>query len=111
MPTHFATKRYDGRLIHGAHSINSLEIRGVFNIQGPQPICEGGAPEWVADLMDRYPEIQDIAISSEKGGVVWSRISTNKSFHSDRNECICETVGNIGGKPKNYNICPAHSDK
>jgi len=73
----FAMRGNTDRCLHGAHSHTPLEIKGHFHYQGPQPVgCEGGAPQWVADLMDQYPDVECVAINRKNGGVVWGRIET-----------------------------------
>ena len=75
----FVTKGYEGKIIHGSHAMGSLEIKGTFHISGPQPVNnEGGAPEWVADLLEKYPEINQVALSGEKWSVVWGRMEEIK---------------------------------
>ncbi len=74
----FAMKGSNAKTIHGAHAHGPLEIRGHFTSQGPQPIgAEGGCPQWVADLLEKHPDIQQVALSGEHCGVVWSRIADN----------------------------------
>ena len=74
----FAMKGSTARTFHGAHSAKPLDIRGKFQIQGPQPVDEkGGVPGWAADLFDSMPQIKTIALSGDMGGVVWTR--TEKS--------------------------------
>lgn len=76
MPFVFALKGSNTKTIHGAHARGPLEIRGHFTAQGPQPIGEeGGCPQWVADLLEKHPDIQKVALSGDNGGVVWSRIA------------------------------------
>jgi hypothetical protein len=74
----FALKGNTKKQIHGAHARGPLEIKGCFHAQGPQPVDnDGGAPQWVADLMDQYPDVNQVAISSDGHSTVWSRISSN----------------------------------
>ena len=75
MPT-FAMKDNTSPRIHGSHAFGKLEIRGAFSFSGPQPVgVDGGVPQWVGDLLDANPDIQQIAVSCETGSsVVWSRI-------------------------------------
>jgi hypothetical protein len=71
----FYAKGYEGRVIHSALSKDALEIRGCFHIAAPQPVNEsGGVPKWVADLMDKHPTLEKVALSGKEGSVVWSRI-------------------------------------
>ena len=77
--TIFAMKGFKGKTIHGARSTGKLEIRGCFFFQGPQPVDDdGGAPVWVADLMDNNPELNQVALSYKDRGVVYSRIPDNQ---------------------------------
>ena len=71
----FALKGTKERRIYSSYSRKALEIKGGFHISGPQPINdEGGAPVWVAEKFDEHPDIDQIALSGEKGSVVWSRM-------------------------------------
>lgn len=71
----FALKGYKQRTIHGAHATGRLTFRGCFHLQAPQPVDnDGGAPEWVADMLDKNPDIEQIAISWKDKGIVWSRM-------------------------------------
>lgn len=82
MPTKFLLKenKMDKR-IHGAYASGRLEFKGCFTMQGPQLVNEkGGVPEWVANLMDARPDIEQIAISGDKGSVVWSRMEEKKLY-------------------------------
>lgn len=72
--TTFALKGHKGKLYRGEHSQTPLEFRGMFHMTGCQPVGDGGVPEWVDKLMEAYPDIQQIAISSTESGVIWSRI-------------------------------------
>ena len=75
MSTLFAMKGSKASTFHGAHSSKPLEIRGTWHMQGPQPISNsGGVPLWVADLFDARPDLMQVALSTEQGGVVWSRM-------------------------------------
>ena len=66
------------KTVHGAHAHGPLEIKGRFTMQGPQPIDnENGCPQWVADLLDQYPDVQQVALSGDKWGVVFSRMGAN----------------------------------
>ena len=69
-----ALKGYKGRTCHSAHSYKPVEIRGHFNMQGPQ-VCggEGGVPDWVVAAFDANPKSQTIAANTEKHGTVWQR--------------------------------------
>jgi hypothetical protein len=70
----FSMKGSNARTFHGAHSSKPLEIKGSWHAQGPQPVADaGGVPGWAADLFDSRPDLQQIALSTKKGGVVWSR--------------------------------------
>jgi hypothetical protein len=78
MPTTFAMKGHKGKLYHGSHSRTPLDFKGTWSMRGPQPVGDGGVPQWVDDLMEACPDIQQIAISSIDGGVIWSRIEGGK---------------------------------
>jgi hypothetical protein len=65
----------DAQVFHGAHSRSPLEIRGQFSMTGPQPVGDGGVPKWVADLFESMPDLKQVALSTDKRGVVWSRLS------------------------------------
>jgi NaMN:DMB phosphoribosyltransferase len=80
----FALKGSDARQVHGSHAHGPLEIKGRFTSSGPQPIDnDGGCPEWVADLLDQFPDIQQVALSGDKWGVVWQRMRTNDEATKD----------------------------
>ena len=70
----FAMKGHAGPLFHGSHSARPLEIRGSFYCSGPQPVEDGGCPQWVADIFDRLPGLERIALDGDGRGVVWSRL-------------------------------------
>ena len=71
----FAMKGCKKRLIHGAHSVGALEISGHFQFQGPQPVDDNdGVPQWVADILDKHPDINQIALCKKDSGVVYSRM-------------------------------------
>lgn len=70
----FLMKGNKSKSIYGAYSRSALEIRGRFHMQGPQPIGENGAPQWVADIFESRPDIIRVAVSTEDGGAVWSRM-------------------------------------
>jgi hypothetical protein len=70
----FALKGHKGKLYHGSHSRTPLEFRGTWNMTGRQPVGDGGVPQWIDELMEANPDIQQIAISTNDGGVIWSRI-------------------------------------
>lgn len=55
-----------------AYSRTALDIRGSFNIQGPQQVGPNGVPQEVADLFERMPNAKHIAITSSEGGVVFT---------------------------------------
>ena len=74
MPT-FAMRGNKSRQVHASHSITPLEIRGLFNMCGAQPVgVDGGAPQWVADALETNPRIEEIKDS----GVVYTRMSTER---------------------------------
>lgn len=66
------------RVFHGAHSRSGIEVTGHWSTQGPQPVGEGGVPQWVADAFDADPRLMQVALSGEhegqKFGSVYSRI-------------------------------------
>uniref|UniRef100_A0A6M3XVJ6 Uncharacterized protein n=1 Tax=viral metagenome TaxID=1070528 RepID=A0A6M3XVJ6_9ZZZZ len=65
------------RTIYSSCSCTPLEIKGTWVLQGPQPINdEGGAPTWIAKAFKKNSTIKQIAVCREKGGIVYSRIST-----------------------------------
>lgn len=75
MPLKFAMKGSKEKRVYAAHATGELEIKGLFHCKGPQPIDDnGGAPQWIADLFDRYPDIDKIALSGEKHSVVYGRM-------------------------------------
>lgn len=63
---------------HGAYSSTALVIKGHWNMSGPQTVCEGGVPEWAANVFKAVPHITKIAVSSENSGAVWSRLLTTE---------------------------------
>ena len=74
----FSMKGNTQRQVHGAHAHGPLEIKGHFTASGPQPVDnDGGCPQWVADLLDQHPDIQRVALSGDKWGVVWQRMPSN----------------------------------
>lgn len=76
----FQGKGGKDRVFHGAHTWGPLEIRGHIHSQGMQPVHDaGGVPGWVADLFDARPDLQQIALSTKTGGVVWTRPSNHES--------------------------------
>lgn len=70
----FLMKGNKAKSIHGAYSRSALEIRGHFSMQGPQPVGENGAPQWVADIFESRPDIIRVAVSTEDRGAVWTRM-------------------------------------
>lgn len=84
MGTTFAIKGNTAKTVHGAHAHGPLEIKGRFTMQGPQPIDdENGCPQWVSDLLDQYPDVQQVALSGDKCGVVFSRMGANAKLTGD----------------------------
>jgi hypothetical protein len=73
MPT-FAMKGNTAKLFYGAYSRTKLVISGTWHMSGPQPVGDGGVPQWVADLMESRPDIQQVAVSTKTGGAIWSRM-------------------------------------
>lgn len=82
----FAMKGHHGPLFHGSHSTKSLEIRGQFHCSGPQPVGEGGCPQWVADIFDRLPKLDRIALDGDGRGVVWTRITHDEPRQPEQTE-------------------------
>jgi hypothetical protein len=74
MSTTFAMKGHKGKLYHGSHSRTPLGFTGTWHMQGQQPVGDGGVPKWVDELMEAYPDIQQVAISGTESGVIWARI-------------------------------------
>jgi len=73
----FAMKGSLAPQIHSAFSRTRLEIRGCFHIVGPQPVgVEGGAPQWVADVLSAHPEIEEIVVNRGTDGVCYTRMPT-----------------------------------
>lgn len=64
--------------IHGTYCSGKLEFSGCMNMSGPQPIGGNGAPYWVADLFKRFPRIDTIALSGEKGSQIYARMAAPK---------------------------------
>lgn len=75
MTKKFTLKEFNGKRFHGSYSRTPLEIRGTFHLQGPQPIGEGGVPEYIAEIFEKLPELENIALSYKTGGVIWTRMS------------------------------------
>lgn len=74
---------FSQRVFHGAHSHTKLEIRGQWHVQGPQPVSDGGGvPKLVADIFDAYPQVQKVAVATDTGGSVFSRINHEVSAKS-----------------------------
>jgi hypothetical protein len=74
----FAMKANTKPQVHGSHAHGPLEIKGRFTSSGPQPIgTDGGCPQWVADLLDQHLDIQQVALSGDKWGVVWQRMPSS----------------------------------
>jgi hypothetical protein len=62
------------KAFHGTYSRTRLDIRGTHSLSGPQPIGEGGVPQWVADAFDAHPGLMQIALNGEDRGAVYSRL-------------------------------------
>lgn len=61
--------------LHASYSCTPLEVKGHFHMSGPQPVSNnGGAPEWVAQVLRDHPDVEAIAVCREHGGVVWQRM-------------------------------------
>lgn len=77
MSTTFVMKGSTAKTVHGAYAHGPLVIKGHFTMSGPQPIDNtDGCPQWVADLLDQHPDLQRIALSGDKWGVVFTRMDT-----------------------------------
>jgi hypothetical protein len=75
----FALKGSREPQVHAAHSRTRLQIRGCFHITGPQIVGgDGGAPQWVADVLAAHPEIEEIAVNRGSGGVCYARMPANR---------------------------------
>lgn len=62
--------------VHASYSTKQLEIKGLFHLSGPQIVGgEGGAPQWVADVLEAHPEIETIAVNYNGRGACFSRMS------------------------------------
>ena len=79
--TIFAMKGHAGPLFHGSHSTKPLEIRGSFHCSGPQPVEDDGCPQWVADIFDRLPGLERIALDGNGRGAVWSRMLPDNAMY------------------------------
>lgn len=73
MPT-FSFRGQGGSVYHGAYSRIPLEVRGQFVCSGPQPVGDGGVPEWVAAAFEQMPHVTTISVSSDTDGAVWTRM-------------------------------------
>jgi len=61
--------------IHSAHLSGPLAMSGCMSISGPQDIGgRGEAPHWAADILERFPDIDQVAISGERYSEIYSRI-------------------------------------
>lgn len=70
-------KKGQARRFHGAYANGELEIKGSFVFSGPQPVNnEGGIPEYIVQLFDHFPDIDQIALSGKKGSRVYSRFES-----------------------------------
>ena len=50
----------------------TFECRGSFWMQGPQPVST--IPELVGGIFEKNPDIQQISVSTDKKGVIYTRI-------------------------------------
>jgi len=71
--TTFVMKGYKGETVGFAISNTPVNMSGCFHIQGRQPIGEDGAPQWVFNLFENNPDIEQIGIRTKTGGYVYSR--------------------------------------
>jgi hypothetical protein len=70
----FALKGNKSRTIYSQTSREPLEVKGVWQVSGPQVVGgEGGVPEWVWDAFQSNPRITFITVEYEGGGVVYRR--------------------------------------
>lgn len=73
--TTFAMRGNTSRQVHAAHSRTRLGLRGQFHMVGRQPVGEaGGAPDWVADVLDAHPEIQQLIVNYHGSGICYMRV-------------------------------------
>uniref|UniRef100_A0A6H1ZP49 Uncharacterized protein n=1 Tax=viral metagenome TaxID=1070528 RepID=A0A6H1ZP49_9ZZZZ len=71
--TTFVMKGYNGKTVRCAMSHTPLKITGNFYCQGRQPVDDDGAPQWVYDLLENNPDIEQVGIVTKKSGRVYSR--------------------------------------
>jgi len=74
-----ALRGYKGKRLYSAFSRGALEIKGMFWMQGPQPVgTTGGVPENIGKLFDADPNLQHVSLEWETDdgprGVVYSRM-------------------------------------
>lgn len=69
----FALKGNKEKQVNAAYSSTPLEIKGTFNIQGPQIVGddEGCAPNWVYEMFKANPNLQSISLNLTHSGVVF----------------------------------------
>ncbi len=66
------SKQVYGQIAHSGE----LTISGLFDCRGTQPVDDdGGCPVWVDEVLEKHPEIKMLALTYERGGVVYSRMS------------------------------------
>ena len=76
----FALKGNKERKVAAAHSRTKMAIKGHFTIQGPQIVGgDGGAPEWVYDLFENNPHVEEVALNFSEGGVLYAPIKGDES--------------------------------
>jgi hypothetical protein len=70
-----------------------------FHITGPQIVGgDGGAPQWVADVLAAHPEIEEIAVNRGGSGVCYARMPANAPAEARRSRSLQPDVGAGGGK-------------
>jgi hypothetical protein len=61
-------------LYHSTILDSKLEMSGVFRFSGPQPVGEGGIPEYIANVFWAEPSVKVGAVQYELGKKVLSAI-------------------------------------
>lgn len=73
----FAMRGNDSKQVHASFSRTRLDYRGIFHMNGRQVVgVDDGAPQWVADVLEANPKIEEIAINYVNSGVIYTRIPT-----------------------------------
>ncbi len=67
------------RIIHSMLCTGKMDVTGRMILSGPQPVgTKGGAPTWVADVLDDREDITAIVvIRGESGGAIYRRMETD----------------------------------